>query len=84
MHYDYTLEIIDPSTLFYEINIKKLICLVKMSAILVKAWSQEKYMNFNISEHFRKNALLKCSNLKRISLPCNFDLHNFDLIHNTT
>ena len=32
----------------------------------------------------RQNALLNCSNLKRISLPCNFDLHDCDLIHNTT
>ena len=35
-------------------------------------------------QHFRQNALLYCFNLKRISLPCNFDLHDFDLIHNTT
>ena len=79
MHYDHTLEIIDSSTPFYEINIKKInlfgenVCNNKLGGNKI----------YEI-QHFMQNALLNCSNLKRISLPCNFDLDNCDLIHNTT
>ena len=81
MHYDYILEIIDPSTPFYKIDIKE-----------IKLFGENVFRNCTSLEsikiyefqYFRQNALLNCSNLKRISLPYNFDLHNCDLIHNTT
>ena len=52
-----------------------------MSSAIVQGLESMKIYEF---QHFRQNALLNCSNSKRISLPYNFDLHNFDLIHNTT
>ena len=81
MHYDYILEIIDPSTPFYEIDIKEINLFGENVFCNCKSLESIRIYEF---EHFRQNVLLYCSYLKKISLPCNFDLDNFDLIHNTT
>ena len=81
MHYDHTLKIIDPSTPFCQIDIKEINLFGENVFRNCTSLESIKIYGF---QHFRKNAPLKCSNLKRISLPCNFDLHNCDSIHNTT
>ena len=80
MHYDYTLEIIDPSTPLQN-QYKKINLFGENVCHNCTSLESIKIYEF---QHFRQNALLNCSNLKRISLPCNFDLHNCDLINNTT
>ena len=81
MHYDHTLEIIDLSTPFYEIDSKKINSFGEN--VFRDCISLESIKIYEF-QHFRQNALLNCSNLKRISLPCNFYLHDCYLIHNTT
>ena len=79
--YDYILEIIVPSTPFYQIDIKEINLFGEN--FFCNCTSLESIKIYEC-QHFRQNSLPNCSYLKRISLPCNFDLHDFDLIHNTT
>ena len=81
MHYDHTLEIIDPSTPSYEIDIKEINLFGE--AVFHNCTRLESIKIYEY-QHFMQNALHSCFNLKRIFLPCNFHLHDFDLIHNTT